>query len=72
MQVIEAALAFAVTMLVLSIVSSTLVETIHRIFGMREDGYRKMLGRLFDDVLKPHVAATRSRTPGSEANITPL
>jgi len=24
------------------------------------------------DVLKPHVAATRSRTPGSEANITPL
>jgi hypothetical protein len=54
MQIIEAALAFAVTMLVLSIVCSALVETIHRIFGMRQAGYRKMLGEFFDHVLKPY------------------
>ncbi len=51
MQVIEAALAFAVTMLVLSMVSSTLVEMIHRTFGMREKGLHFMLGQLFDQVL---------------------
>lgn len=55
MQIIEAALAFAVTMLVLSIVCSALVETIHRAFGMREAGYRKMLGELFDHVLTPYA-----------------
>src|SRR5262245_8159224 len=54
MQIIEAALAFAVTMLVLSIVCSALVETIHRIFGMRQAGYREMLGAFFDHVLKPY------------------
>lgn len=61
MQIIEAALAFAVTMLVLSIVCSALVETIHRAFGMREAGYRKMLGELFDNVLKPYGAASQDR-----------
>jgi len=55
MQTIEAALAFAVTMLVLSIVCSALVETIHRTFGMREAGYRKMLGELFDYVLTTYA-----------------
>lgn len=57
MQVIEAALAFAITMLVLSIVCSALVETIHRIFGMREAGFRKMLGEIFDHVLAPYAGA---------------
>lgn len=54
MQIIEAALAFAVTMLVLSIVCSALVETIHRVLRLREAGYRKMLGTFFDHVLKPY------------------
>jgi hypothetical protein len=51
MQVITAALAFAIVMLVLSMVVSTLVETIHRIFGMRESGLYVMLGRLYDEIL---------------------
>ena len=55
MQLIETALAFAVTMLVLSILCSTLVETIHRIFGMREAGFRKMLGEFYDRVLAPKL-----------------
>jgi hypothetical protein len=54
MQVISAALAFAVTMLVLSMVVSTLVETIHRILGMRERGLYYMLGLLYDHVLAPY------------------
>ena len=40
MQLIEAALAFAITMLALSLVVSSFVEIIHRIFSMRE-GSRK-------------------------------
>lgn len=55
MQIISAALAFAITMLVLSMVVSTLVETIHRILGMRERGLYYMLGELFDHVLQHYV-----------------
>ena len=57
MQLIEAALAFAITMLVLSILCTTLVETIHRLIGMREAGFRKMLGELYDHVLAPKLGA---------------
>lgn len=55
MQIISAALAFAITMLVLSMVVSTLVETIHRILGMRERGLYYMLGELFDHVLQHYI-----------------
>jgi hypothetical protein len=56
MQIIEAALAFAITMLVLAMVCSAFVELIHRIFSMREAGLQYMLGQLFDQVLKKHLA----------------
>jgi hypothetical protein len=52
---ISASLAFAVTMMILSMVSSVLVETIHRLFGMREEGLRLLLGQFFDRVLAPAV-----------------
>ena len=55
MQLIEAALAFAITMLVLSLVVSSFVELVHRIFSMREDGLKHMLGQLFDQVLAKYV-----------------
>jgi uncharacterized membrane protein required for colicin V production len=55
MQLIEAALAFAITMLVLSLVVSSFVELVHRIFSMREEGLKHMLGRLFDQVLAKYV-----------------
>ena len=38
MRSLDAALAFAITMLVLAMVVTTLVETLHRIFGLREKG----------------------------------
>src|SRR5947207_15005438 len=55
MQVIASALKFAVIMIVLSLVSSTFVEIIHRIFYMREDGLKYMLGQVFDQVLAKYV-----------------
>lgn len=48
---LNAALAFAVTMLILSMVTNVFVETIHRFAGMREKGLALMLGHLFDRVL---------------------
>ena len=57
MQIIEAALAFAITMLVLSLTCSSLVEIIHRVFAMREAGLKHMLGRIFDQVLDKYVDA---------------
>src|SRR3954470_19258056 len=44
-------------MLVLSILCSTLVETVHRVFGMRENGFRKMIGELFDQVLASYAGS---------------
>ncbi len=55
MQWLGAALAFAITMLALSTIVTTTVETIHRIVGLREKGLRLMLGHFYDAVIAPHV-----------------
>ena len=55
MQLIEAALAFAITMLALSLVVSSFVEIIHRIFSMREAGLKYVLGQMFDQVIAKYV-----------------
>lgn len=52
---LNAALAFAITMLILSMVTSVFVETLHRIIGLRERGLRLMLGHIYDRVIGPHV-----------------
>lgn len=52
---LEAALAFAITMLVFSTMVSVILETIHRVFGLRQAGLRVMLEKLFDEVLWPRV-----------------
>ncbi len=56
MQWLNAALAFSITMLILSMVTSVFVETIHRLFGMRVKGLRLMLGHFFDRVVAGHYA----------------
>src|SRR5204862_3951769 len=58
---IEAALAFAITMLALSLVCSSIVEVIHRTFKLREAGLKYMLEQLFDQVLVGYLK------PGLEA-----
>ena len=55
MQLVQAALAFAITMLFLSMIVTTIVESLHRLFGVREDGLSIMLGELFDEALWPRV-----------------
>jgi hypothetical protein len=55
MPLIEAALAFAITMLALSLIVSSFVEIIHRAFKMREAGLKFMLEQLFDQVLVKYV-----------------
>jgi hypothetical protein len=55
MTVLSAALAFAITMLILSMVTSVFVETIHRFIGLRERGLRLMVGHVFDRVIAPYV-----------------
>ena len=58
MPALDASLAFAITMLVLAMVVTTLVETLHRIFGLREKGLALLLGNFYDRVL-----AARSGSP---------
>jgi len=72
MPLIEAALAFAITMLALSLIVSTFVELIHRIFAMREAGLKYMLGQMFDQVLAKYIipeleTIARNATPGIAA-----
>ena len=52
---IGASLAFATTMLALSIVVTSTVETIHRLFRLRERGLRLMLQHFYDATLAKHV-----------------
>lgn len=51
MQSLDAALAFAITMLILSMVVTTIVETLHRIIGLRVKGLELMLGSFYDRVI---------------------
>jgi hypothetical protein len=55
MQILEAALAFAITMLVLSLVCSSLVELYHRARRLREAGLKYLLEQMFDQVLKKYI-----------------
>jgi len=69
MPLVEAALAFAITMLALSLVVSSFVELVHRIFSMREAGLKYMLGQMFDQVLAKYVVPgletmARQASPG--------
>jgi hypothetical protein len=51
MQALDAGLAFAITMLILAMVVTTLVETLHRLFGLREKGLAILLGNFYDRIL---------------------
>jgi hypothetical protein len=63
MQILESALAFAITMLVLSLTCSSFVEIVHRIFSMREAGLQYMLGQMFDQVLEKYFDKYQAAIP---------
>ena len=52
---LNAALAFAITMLILSMVTSVFVETIHRFIGLREKGLKLLVGHVYDWVIAPYL-----------------
>jgi hypothetical protein len=69
MQILEAALAFAITMLVLSLTCSSFVEIIHRIGSMREAGLKYMLGRIFDQVLTKYLTPSITAAVQADAAV---
>ena len=69
MPLIEAALAFAITMLALSMVCSAFVEIIHRAFAMREAGLKYMLGQMFDQVLAKYVVPATDVTRANDEQL---
>jgi chemotaxis protein histidine kinase CheA len=55
MPLLDSALAFAITMLALSLACSAVVELIHRVLKMRQAGFKYMLEQMFDQVLSKYV-----------------
>lgn len=58
---LNAALAFAITFLILSMVASVFVETLHRFLGMRERGLKLLVGQYYDRVLGPYLSSRGCR-----------
>lgn len=58
---IEAALAFAITMMILSTVVTVIIETGHRLFRVREKYLQALMQRLHSDVLIPLLPASEQR-----------
>jgi hypothetical protein len=54
---LNAALAFALSMIVFSTIVSALTECMHRVFHMREAGLERMLEQVFERHVKPALAA---------------
>ena len=52
---LEAALAFAVTMMVLSTMVSGVVEMAHRVLSSREKGLRRLMTHVYEDVIAPRI-----------------
>jgi hypothetical protein len=73
MPLIDSALAFATTMLALSLTCSAFIELIHRAFKLREAGLRYMLEQMFDQVLVKYarpLADQELGTLGPDASTT--
>ena len=71
MQWITALLAFAVTMLVFAMVTSALVESIHRVLALRASGLRVLLGNVFDQAIRPHLAGVLAPTDAGHTGGAP-
>jgi hypothetical protein len=64
---LDAALAFGITMLVLAMVVITLVETLHRLFGLREKGLAILLANFYEQVLVARGIGRPGDTPERRA-----
>ncbi|MGB0684250.1 MAG: hypothetical protein ACPGOV_16215 [Magnetovibrionaceae bacterium] len=66
-ELLNAALAFTVLMIALSVVVAALVELVQAVFGMRSAGLRRMLARLYKDDIWP-VLGERLLVEGQTTN----
>jgi len=66
MSLLNAALAFAVVMIIFSTVTTGIVEVIHQLFGLRQRVLRRSLDRLFDTVLWPLLQDALSKGLGGD------
>jgi len=62
MQLLDAAIAFALTIAGLATVVSIIIEVIHRVLSLRSKGLRAMLEQHFDDVIEPVIKAQVENT----------
>lgn len=69
MQWITATLAFAVTMLIFAMVTSALVESVHRLLALRTAGLKLLLGNVFDHAIRQHLA--KVEMPALKAQLDP-
>ncbi len=64
---IEAILAFAITMMALSTMASMIVETLHRVVGVREKRLCQVIDQLFNKMIWPKLASAAGVDSGREA-----
>jgi len=69
MPLLDALLAFALTMLALASVATLLVEIVHRIGQLRAKGLRRMLERIYDQELRPLLAAELAKLEGAAEDV---
>ncbi|MDD5295806.1 MAG: hypothetical protein PHU46_02735 [Rhodocyclaceae bacterium] len=56
MNLLQGSIAFALALAGLATLCTALIEILHRLFGLRSDGLKKMLEAYFDDVVKPRLS----------------
>jgi hypothetical protein len=70
MQLLAAAIAFALTLAGLATVVSIIIEIIHRILSLRSKGLRAMLEQHFNDVIVPAIKTkVEQAVPGGENKV---
>lgn len=69
MQLLDAALAFALTMLALATIATILIEIVHRLTLWRARGLRDMLGKFYDSEIKGWVQANLPAVPGGPEKV---
>jgi len=68
MQLLAAAIAFALTLAGLATVVSIIIEIIHRVLSLRSKGLRAMLEQHFNDVIVPAIKTNLDQAVQGEEN----
>ena len=63
MIMLEAAMAFAIAMIIFSTVATSIVEVIHRVAGTRQKQLERMIKYLFQNIVWPRISRNLERRP---------